>query len=63
MPGGHALAGPALREEATDGLKGLAAQGRKDEIPFMVSLLEGNNVMRKGATSNSAECSLEGVVK
>lgn len=35
-------------------LKGLA------EIPFMVSWLEGNNVMGKGATSDSTECSPEG---
>lgn len=36
-------------------LKGLA------EIPFMVSWLEGNNVMGKGATSDSTECSPEGI--
>lgn len=35
-------------------LKGLA------EIPFMVSWLEGNDVMGKGATSDSTECSPEG---
>lgn len=38
-------------------LKGLA------EIPFMVSWLEGNNVMGKGATSDSTDCSLEGIDK